>query len=116
MSSTSGGGGGGAVGVGALAHSAVIAKFCADLKSSGHRSRAAREIYAYVNTELREVPPDELTSFLESLTKRVLDLVKSADAAAKLGGVLAIIALINADVCNTNEGISKSVGYGCAFQ
>ena len=54
---------------------------------------------------------EELNSFLDVFTKRILELVKSTEPASKLGGILAIVALINADVCNTNDRISRFGNY-----
>ena len=87
----------------------VIAKFVADLKSKSeeNRFRSAKELYNYVSIELREAPKEELNTFLDTFTKQVLELVKSEDYSSKLGGVLAIVALINADVCNTGDRISR---------
>lgn len=59
----------------------------------------------------REVPVEELNAFLDTFIKRILELVKAGDAASKLGGILAIVALINADVCNTNDRISRFGNY-----
>ena len=53
---------------------------------------------------------DNLNAVLDYITKHMLDTVKG-DASAKLGGVLAIVALINAldlvDVCKTDTRISR---------
>ena len=90
-----------------MSQSQMISKFVTDLRSRHDRHRAAKDLYAYVSTELREVPAEELNAFLDAFTKRILDLVKAPDSSSKLGGILAIVALINADVCNTNDRISR---------
>lgn len=89
--------------------SLVIAKFVGDLKSKSEeiRYRSAKELSNYVSIELREVQQEELNAFLDSFTKQILELVKSEDYSSKLGGILAIVALINADVCNTGDRISR---------
>jgi FKBP12-rapamycin complex-associated protein len=93
-------------------HQQILNKLVAELRG-GHneRNRAAKELHAFVCTDLREAPAEQLNVFLDALTKRILDLVKASDPAAKLGGVLAIVALINADVCNTNDRVSRFGNY-----
>ncbi len=112
--SISGGGSGtGSGSIPASNHAAFAAKIVADLRSKVEldRHRAARELYTHVSTELRELDPEELNAFLDIFTKSVLDLVKSSDTSAKLGGILAIVALINADACNTGDRISRFGNY-----
>jgi FKBP12-rapamycin complex-associated protein len=94
-------------------HAAFTSKIVADLKSKSEldRHRAARDLYTHVSTELRELDPEHLNAFLDIFTKNILDLVKSSDTAAKLGGILAIVALINADACNTGDRISRFGNY-----
>ena len=70
-----------------------------------------RELFPYISTELRELDPEELNAFLDSFTKHILDLVKSSDTSSKLGGILAIVALINAEACNTGDRISRFNNY-----
>ena len=70
-----------------------------------------RELYTYISTELRELDPEELNAFLDAFTKHILDLVKSPDTSSKLGGILAIVALINAEACNTGDRISRFGNY-----
>ena len=70
-----------------------------------------RELFTYISTELRELDPEELNAFLDSFTKHILDLVKSSDTSSKLGGILAIVALINAEACNTGDRISRFNNY-----
>jgi len=93
----------------------ILAKFSSELRGGrgGHdeRNRAAKELHAYVCTDLREADKEELNAFLDALTKRILELVKAGEAASKLGGVMAIVALINADVCNTNDRVSRFGNY-----
>eukprot|EP00095_Tigriopus_kingsejongensis_P005635 maker-scaffold420_size176246-snap-gene-0.24 protein:Tk05635 transcript:maker-scaffold420_size176246-snap-gene-0.24-mRNA-1 annotation:"target of rapamycin" len=95
-----------------MSQSGMISQVVSDLKSrvEERRAEAALELFRYVSTELREVPVEELNAFLDIFTKQILDLVKG-DAYAKLGGILAIVALINADVCNTGDRISRFGNY-----
>lgn len=95
-----------------MSQSSMTAKLVSELKSKleEQRAEAAMELWRYVSTELREVPIEELNAFLETFTKQILDMVKG-DVYAKLGGILAIVALINADVCNTGDRISRFGNY-----
>ena len=98
----------------ASSHAAFIGRVVSDLKSRSEldRHRAARDLYTHISTDLRELnDPEELNAFLDAFTKNILDLVKSADASSKLGGILAIVALINADACNTGDRISRFGNY-----
>ena len=78
--------------------------------------RAAKDLFNYVSVDLREIPADNLNAVLDYITKHMLDTVKG-DASAKLGGVLAIVALINAldliDVCKTDTRISRFGNFLC---
>ena len=95
-----------------LAQQQSVQRLVSDLRSKSEetRHRAARDLFNYVSVDLREIPADNLNSVLDHITKVMLDTVKG-DASAKLGGVLAIVALINAldlvDVCKTDTRISK---------
>ena len=71
------------------------------------RNKAAKDLYMYVSTELREVGQEELNTFLDDFNHYIFEMV-SGDTHAKMGGILAIVALINADVCNTGTRISRS--------
>ena len=64
-------------------------------KNDETRHKAARDLFNYVSVDLREIPADNLNEVLDHIIKTMLDTVKG-DASAKLGGVLAIVALINA--------------------
>ncbi len=75
----------------------IVQKIVSDLRSrhTDTRNRAAKELFSYVSTDLREVPPENLNAVLDYVTKHLLDTVKG-DASALLGGILAVVALINA--------------------
>lgn len=96
----------------------VVQKLVADLRSKNEeiRHRAAKDLFNYVSVDLREIPADNLNAVLDYITKHMLDTVKG-DASAKLGGVLAIVALINAldliDVCKTDTRISRFGNFLC---
>ena len=86
----------------------IMLRFTTDLKSrnEGIRNKAAKDLYIYVSTELREVGQEELNNFLDEFNHQIFEMV-SGDTPAKMGGILAIVALINADVCNTGTRISR---------
>ena len=96
----------------------IVQKLVADLRSKNEeiRHRAAKDLFNYVSVDLREIPADNLNAVLDYITKHMLDTVKG-DASAKLGGVLAIVALINAldliDVCKTDTRISRFGNFLC---
>ena len=90
----------------------IVQRIVSDLRSKKEetRHRAARDLFNYVSVDLREIPAENLNDVLDYITRQMLDTVKE-DASAKLGGVLAIVALINAldlvDVCKTDTRISR---------
>lgn len=69
-----------------------VAQFVAGLKSRSVDSqiKTARELYHYAKTELREVPQEELTQFLDEFNHQIFEMVSSSDVHEKKGGVLAI--------------------------
>lgn len=96
----------------------VVQKIVAELRSKNEETRhkAARDLFNYVSVDLREIPADNLNAILDYIIKHMLDTVKG-DASAKLGGVLAIVALINAldlvDVCKTDTRITRFANFLC---
>lgn len=69
-----------------------VAQFVAGLKSRNVdvQIRTARELYHFSKTELREVPQEELTQFLDEFNHQIFEMVSSNDVHEKKGGVLAI--------------------------
>lgn len=69
-----------------------VAHFVAGLKSRNVdvQIKTARELYQYAKTELREVPQEELTQFLDEFNHQISEMVSSSDSHEKKGGVLAI--------------------------
>ena len=63
---------------------------------------------SYVSTELREISQEDLNTFLDDFNHYVFEMISSSDTNSKMGGILAIVVLINADVCNTGTRISRS--------
>jgi len=70
----------------------IVQQFVAGLKSRNEetRSTAARELKQYVSTELKEVLPDDVTTFMDEFNHQILDMVSSQDTSEKKGGILAI--------------------------
>lgn len=93
-------------------HLATVHKLVPELRSKQEhvRVKAAKQLFQFVSSDLREVSAEELSAVLDQLTKATLDNVKG-DASAKLGGILTIVVLINAldmiDVCKTDTRISR---------
>lgn len=69
-----------------------VTAFVAGLKSRNVdvQTKTARELYHYAKTELREVPQEELTQFLDEFNHQIFEMVSSNDVHEKKGGVLAI--------------------------
>ena len=102
----------------AAAHQQTVLKLIPDLKSKNEevRTKAAKALFDFVSSDLREVSPEELGAVLDLITKQMLDNVKG-DAAAKSGGILTIVVLINAldliDICKTDARISRFGNFLC---
>lgn len=91
----------------------MMLQFVTGLKSRHEESRAkaARDLYHYVTTELREVPAEDLTSFMDEFNHHIFEMVSSSDTNEKKGGILAIVSLIGVDVGNTSTRISRFANY-----
>jgi len=70
----------------------VVQQFVAGLKSRNEetRSATARDLKQYVSTELKEVLPDDVTTFMDEFNHQILEMVSSQDISEKKGGILAI--------------------------
>lgn len=70
----------------------TVLHFVNGLKSRNRdeQNKAAQELFLFVKTELREMPPDELGQFFDEFNHHIFDMVSSSDAYEKKGGVLAI--------------------------
>ena len=64
-------------------------------RNTDTQNRAAKDLFNFVSIDLREVHSENLNAVLEYVTKHLLESVKG-DANAQLGGILAVVALINA--------------------
>lgn len=70
----------------------IVQPFVTGLKSR-HRDvqiKAAKDLYLYVNTELREMAHDELHEFFDDFNHHIFEMLCSPDINEKKGGVLAI--------------------------
>ena len=98
---------------GSTGYQQAALKLVPELKSKNEeaRGKAAKALFDLVTSELREVSPEELGAVLDLITRQMLDHVKAGDAAAKSGGILTIVVLINAldliDVCKTDARITR---------
>ncbi|XP_072945210.1 serine/threonine-protein kinase mTOR [Epargyreus clarus] len=90
-----------------------VGSFVAGLKSRNVdvQTRTARELYHYAKTELREVPQEELTQFLDEFNHQIYEMVSSNDVHEKKGGVLAIVCLIGGDCDTTKTRITRFANY-----
>ncbi|KAG6451388.1 serine/threonine-protein kinase mTOR [Manduca sexta] len=90
-----------------------VAQFVAGLKSRNVdvQIKTARELYHYAKTELREVPQEELTQFLDEFNHQIFEMVSSNDVHEKKGGVLAIVCLIGGDCDTTRTRITRFANY-----
>ncbi|CAF4879166.1 unnamed protein product [Pieris macdunnoughi] len=90
-----------------------VAAFVAGLKSRNVdiQTKTARELYHYAKTELREVPQEELTQFLDEFNHQIFEMVSSNDVHEKKGGVLAIVCLIGGDCDTTKTRITRFANY-----
>uniref|UniRef100_T1ISC3 Serine/threonine-protein kinase TOR n=1 Tax=Strigamia maritima TaxID=126957 RepID=T1ISC3_STRMM len=96
-----------------LSMNTLMAQIVSGLKSKNEETRvkAARDLYHYVTTELREISVEDLTVFIDDFNHHIFEMVSSADVNEKKGGLLAIISLIGVDVGNTSTKISRFANY-----
>ncbi|XP_026495613.1 serine/threonine-protein kinase mTOR [Vanessa tameamea] len=90
-----------------------VTAFVAGLKSRNVdiQTKTARELYHFAKTELREVPQEELTQFLDEFNHQIFEMVSSNDVHEKKGGVLAIVCLIGGDCDTTKTRITRFANY-----
>jgi len=70
----------------------IVQQFVTGLKSRNDetRSAAARDLKQYVSTELKEVLPDDVTTFMDEFNHQIIEMVSSQDSLEKKAGILAI--------------------------
>uniref|UniRef100_A0A182MSJ1 Serine/threonine-protein kinase TOR n=1 Tax=Anopheles culicifacies TaxID=139723 RepID=A0A182MSJ1_9DIPT len=83
-----------------------VLQFVNGLKSRNKdvQNKAIKDLSLYVKTELRETPDD---MFFEDFNHHIFEMLTSPDNNEKKGGILAIDCLINGDVVNTTNKISR---------
>ena len=69
-----------------------MAQFVSGLKSRNEetRTKTANELHHFVSTELREMPIEEHTRFMDEFNHHIFELVSSNDLNERKGGILAI--------------------------
>lgn len=67
-------------------------QFIAGLKNRNEETRikTANDLHRFVSTELREMPFEEHTAFMDKFYHQIFELVSSSDLNEKKGGILAI--------------------------
>ncbi|KAL7641153.1 UNVERIFIED_CONTAM: hypothetical protein RMT77_008291 [Armadillidium vulgare] len=91
---------------------AQMAKFVSGLKSRYEETRikTAYELQRYVTTELRE-DAESLSTFLDNFKPRIKEMVSSNDVNDNKGGIYAIMSLVDVDVGQTGQRISRFTNY-----
>lgn len=54
------------------------------------RFKTAIDLHHFVVTELREMPPEDVASFMDDFNHHIFEMVSSSDIHERKGGVLAI--------------------------
>lgn len=71
---------------------AQLLQFVSGLKSRqvDVRLKTAKDLQLFVKTELREMPQEEVSAFLDDFNHHILEMVSGSDVNEKKGGILAI--------------------------
>ncbi|CAL4096084.1 unnamed protein product, partial [Meganyctiphanes norvegica] len=90
-----------------------IMQFVEGLKSRSEEKRvkAAMDLQRYVTTELREQSLDEFLSFLDEFNHHIFEMISSNDINEKKGGIYAIMSLVDVDVGQKGQRISRFANY-----
>ncbi|XP_048736860.2 serine/threonine-protein kinase mTOR-like [Ostrea edulis] len=91
----------------------IISQFVTSLKNKNEdvRNKAAMDLYRFVVTELREMPSEYHTTFMDKFNHFIFEMVSSSDMNERKGGILAIVSLTGVDVGNTSTRISRFSNY-----
>ena len=75
-----------------MATEVAMVQFVSGLKSRNEETRikTANELLHFVSTELREMPVEEHTQFMDQFNHHIFEMVSSSDLSEKKGGILAI--------------------------
>ena len=70
----------------------VMNQFIAGLKNKNEeiRGKTARDLHHFVSTELREMPVEEHTAFMDEFNHHIFEMVSSTELNERKGGILAI--------------------------
>ncbi|BFZ23557.1 hypothetical protein BsWGS_26596 [Bradybaena similaris] len=96
-----------------MATKSVLPGFVAGLKHRQEdvRFKTAIDLHHFVVTELREMPQEEVASFMDDFNHHIFEMVSSSDVNERKGGVLAIVSLLGGDVGNINTRMSRFANY-----
>lgn len=91
----------------------IITQFVTGLKNKNEdvRNKSAMDLYRFVVTELREMPSEYHTTFMDKFNHFIFEMVSSSDMNERKGGILAIVSLTGVDVGNTSTRISRFSNY-----
>ena len=75
-----------------MATEVAMVQFISGLKSRSEdtRIKTANELLHFVSTELREMPMEEHSQFMDQFNHHIFEMVSSSDLSEKKGGILAI--------------------------
>lgn len=75
-----------------MSSSAMLSQFLTGLRSKTEevRVKSVHELHHYVSTELREMPMEVHTTFMDEFNHSVLEMLSSSDMNERKGGILAI--------------------------
>ncbi|CAK0859513.1 unnamed protein product [Prorocentrum cordatum] len=82
----------------------TLSRYLLDLSDRGEgvRSKAAKNLRIYLEAEAREMSRGTFSDFMTETTRRIYDLVSSAETHERIGGIMAIDELIEVP-CEDNE-------------
>ncbi|XP_048250308.1 serine/threonine-protein kinase mTOR-like isoform X1 [Haliotis rufescens] len=91
----------------------VMNQFISGLRNRNEevRIKTANDLHHFVSTELREMPVEEHTTFMDEFNHHIFEMVSSTDLNERKGGILAIVSLIGVDVGNTSTRMSRFANY-----
>lgn len=71
---------------------AVLQQLVTEIRSRNHdiRDKAIRDLWRYNKTDLREIPPEDITHFMNVLNGYILDMISSSDMNDKKSAILVI--------------------------
>ncbi|XP_050412148.1 serine/threonine-protein kinase mTOR [Patella vulgata] len=93
----------------------VMYQFVTGLKNRNEeiRNKTVNDLHLFVSTELREMPTEEHTSFMDNFNHHIFEMVSSSDVNERKGGILAIatLSLSGVDVGNTSTRVTRFTNY-----